>query len=97
MIGCERMPVIFKTSAGIWSERIMTISRTITAYPPVIVKISSIQIRYMTSTKVNGELGRLKGAVRRLRLRYKSEEKKNEYKTKLLQDRTRFRFKATTK
>ena len=53
--------------------------------PPVIGKFNTIQISYIATAKVNGELGWLKNTIGLLRFRPEGEEQNKEYKTKLLQ------------
>ena len=53
--------------------------------PPVTGKITGIHVMYITGAKVYSELWWLKDTVGRLRFRYESEGKNNEYETKLLQ------------
>src|SRR5687767_8919876 len=84
MVRRQRMPIISKTSLGIRSERIMSIRRTKTGNTLVIEKIGSIQVRYITGSKVYGKCGWLKYTIPGLRFRNKSEEKKIEYEAGLL-------------
>lgn len=63
--------------------------------PPVIGKINTIHITYLTSTKVYRDLWRLKGTIGWLRFRGEGEGKNNEYANELLQGLMHFTLKAT--
>ena len=65
--------------------------------PPVTVKVIGIDVMYIASAKVYGDLRWLKSTISRLRIRYEGEKKNNEYETKLLQSLIHFTLKATTK
>ena len=79
------MPIVTKTSTGIRSKCIMSVSRTWTGNPLIIGERNAGYVTYISPAKVYCELGWLKNAVGRLRFRYKGEKENNEYETKLLQ------------
>lgn len=63
----------------------MSVGRAGAGNPPVVGKAGTIRIANITGTEVDGELGRLENTIAWLRFRYKSEKKKNDYETRLLQ------------
>ena len=68
----------------------MAVIRTGTGNPFVIGERCAIEVTYITSTKMYGDLGRLKYTVAWLRLRNKGEEKNDNQETKILQSLKRF-------
>ena len=85
MILIKCMPIVIKAFTGIRSKGIISIRRTVVSSPPVTVNVIGIDVTNITRAEMNSELWWQKCTIGLLRFRWESEEKNNEYKTRLLQ------------